>query len=98
MYINIEVLFLVGREANKAHAGFLQHFAENEFFSDKVIKKVYKFAAKEVNAEDEKPLYYGVTRRVLEFNWIEDVEIEVREFRLSFFLKLEESDTREGLL
>ena len=43
-----------------------------------MLKKVYKLAQKESKPDDDKEVFYGITKKELDFNWNEDVEIEVR--------------------
>lgn len=62
-------------------SGF-QHFSENPYFTDKVVKKVYKYVAPPA-AKDEKPDEDGITQSMIEFDWERDIESQVRVF---FFL------------
>ncbi|THH05137.1 hypothetical protein EW145_g5013 [Phellinidium pouzarii] len=48
------------------------YFGENPFFSDKVLKKVYKFMVPSVR-KDETPDGNGITESMLEFDWEKDV-------------------------
>lgn len=54
----------------------MQHFKENPFFSDAVLKKVYKFVPSNA-AADEKPDADGLTPSMEDFSWERDVVIEV---------------------
>lgn len=56
--------------------GIVQHFKENPFFSDAVLKKVYKFVPSNA-AADEKPDADGLTPSMEDFSWERDVVIEV---------------------
>lgn len=53
-----------------------QHFSENPYFSDKVLKKEYKFSAPPA-AKDEKPDEHGITDSMLDFEWSRDVVPQV---------------------
>ncbi|KAH8120660.1 hypothetical protein DFH11DRAFT_82001 [Phellopilus nigrolimitatus] len=48
------------------------HFAENPYFSDKVLKKEYKFIAPPA-AKDEVADEHGITPSMLDFDWERDV-------------------------
>lgn len=49
------------------------HFSENPYFTDKVVKKVYKYVAPPA-AKDEKPDEDGITQSMIEFDWERDIE------------------------
>jgi len=49
------------------------HFGENPYFSDAVLKKVYKFIPPPA-AKDETPDEHGITDSMLDFDWERDVE------------------------
>jgi template-activating factor I len=55
----------------------LQHFKENTFFNDRVLKKEYKYLPPPA-AESEKPDENGITDSMLDFSWDRDVQISVR--------------------
>ncbi|KAF9056680.1 hypothetical protein BJ165DRAFT_1435570 [Panaeolus papilionaceus] len=48
------------------------HFKENQFFSERVLKKQYKYVAP--TAEKETPDADGITQSMLDFSWERDVE------------------------
>ncbi|KAF8971429.1 hypothetical protein BDZ97DRAFT_1913911 [Flammula alnicola] len=50
------------------------HFKENQFFTDKVLKKEYKYVPPPA-AENEKPDENGITESMLDFSWDRDVQI-----------------------
>jgi template-activating factor I len=54
----------------------LQHFKENQFFSNTVLKKEYKYAPP-ASAADDKPDENGITDAMLDFAWGEHVKITV---------------------
>lgn len=54
----------------------VQHFKENPYFSNTVLKKEYKFIPPPA-AADEKADADGVTQSMLEFSWERDVEAKV---------------------
>lgn len=56
---------------------YLQHFKENKFFNDRVLKKEYKYLPPPA-AESEKPDENGITDSMLDFSWDRDVQISVR--------------------
>ena len=55
----------------------MQHFKENQFFHDKVLKKEYKYVTPAA-AKDEQPDENGITDSMLDFSWDRDVEVSVR--------------------
>ncbi|KAF8168251.1 hypothetical protein B0H34DRAFT_52839 [Crassisporium funariophilum] len=50
------------------------HFKENQFFTDKVLKKEFKYLAPP-SLKDEKPDADGISDSMLEFSWDRDVEM-----------------------
>jgi len=50
------------------------HFKENQFFSDKILKKEYKRVATP-SAESDKTDEHGITDSMLDFSWDRDVEM-----------------------
>lgn len=50
------------------------HFKENQFFSDRILKKEYKYMAP-ASAESDAPDENGVTNAMLDFSWDRDVEM-----------------------
>lgn len=55
---------------------FCQTFKENPHFTDKVLKKEYKYIPPPA-AENEKPDADGITDSMLEFSWERDIEASV---------------------
>lgn len=53
-----------------------QHFKENPYFSNAVLKKEYKFIPAPA-AADEKADEDGVTQSMLDFSWDRDIEPQV---------------------
>lgn len=53
-----------------------QYFKENPHFSDRVLKKEYKYLAPPA-AADEKPDADGITESMLEFSWQRDIQASV---------------------
>ncbi|OCB91174.1 hypothetical protein A7U60_g1582 [Sanghuangporus baumii] len=49
------------------------YFGENPYFSNKVLKKVYKYTPPPA-AKDEKPDDDGITPSMLDFDWTRDIE------------------------
>ncbi|KAI5124389.1 hypothetical protein M0805_008274 [Coniferiporia weirii] len=63
----------VERDPAESRAFTLEfHFGENPFFSDKVLKKEYKFMAPPA-LKTETPDEHGITESMLEFDWERDV-------------------------
>ena len=54
----------------------LQHFKENPYFSNTVLKKEYKYVPPPVET-NEKPDADGITESMLEFSWERDVQPQV---------------------
>ena len=54
----------------------LQYFKENPFFSDPVLKKVYKYTLP-TNVDGEKKDEYGITDAQAAFSWDSNVEPQV---------------------
>ena len=54
-----------------------QHFKENNFFADKVLKKEYKRVPPPAAAGEE-PDEDGITESMLDFSWERDVKPSVR--------------------
>ena len=52
---------------------FRQHFKENPFFSDSVLKKEYKYIP-HPEAPSETPDENGITDSMVDFSWERDVE------------------------
>ncbi|KAB5594365.1 ATP-dependent DNA helicase recQ [Ceratobasidium theobromae] len=62
----------------KEHRAFTLefHFDENPFFTNKVLKKYYKYTAPpEVTSEDATPDENGVNNVMVDFDWERDIEI-----------------------
>jgi len=57
--------------------GVVQHFRDNQFFHDKIIKKEYKYDIP-ANASEQTPDADGITDNMLDFSWDRDVKISVR--------------------
>ncbi|PSR80728.1 hypothetical protein EW026_g347 [Hermanssonia centrifuga] len=69
----LEDLWLV-RDAVESRCFTLEfHFKENPYFSDPILKKVYKYVAPPASSED-KADEDGVTESMLDFSWERDVE------------------------
>jgi template-activating factor I len=56
----------------------LQYFKENQFFSNRVLRKVYKYVPPG-GAQDDKPDADGITEAMLNFDWGTHVEMPVSE-------------------
>ena len=54
----------------------MQHFKENQFFSDRILKKEYKRIATPLT-ESDKADENGITDSMLDFSWDRDVEMSV---------------------
>ncbi len=63
--------------ADGFRGGAVQHFKENPYFSNTVLKKEYKYVPPPVDTGD-KPDADGITDTMLEFSWERDVEPQVR--------------------
>jgi template-activating factor I len=57
-------------------AHWIQHFKENQFFSNRILKKEYK-RIPTPSAESDKPDEHGITDSMLDFSWDRDVEMSV---------------------
>ena len=74
---------LIGNRAK--HRAFVQYFKENPFFSDRVLKKEYKYVPPPIT-EGEKPDENGITESMLDFTWERDIQPSVRDwFYIIFF-------------
>ncbi|KAF5314078.1 hypothetical protein D9611_006764 [Ephemerocybe angulata] len=49
-------------------------FKENPYFSDKTLKKEFKYKAPEVDEAVNKPNEHGITDAMLEFDWFKHIE------------------------
>ena len=54
-----------------------QHFGENPYFSDRVLRKEYRYVPPD-GAKDEIPDENGVTDSMTDFDWDRDVVPQVR--------------------
>jgi hypothetical protein len=54
----------------------LQYFKENQFFTDNVLRKVYKYVPP-AGAKNEKPDAEGITEAMLDFDWGTHVDMPV---------------------
>ena len=54
----------------------LQHFKENPYFSNTVLKKEYKYVPPPVETDDQADAD-GITETMLEFSWERDVQPQV---------------------
>jgi hypothetical protein len=54
-----------------------QYFKENNFFSDKILKKEYQRVLSPATAGKEKPDEDGITESMVDFSWERDIKISV---------------------
>lgn len=55
-----------------------QHFKENPFFTNSVLKKEYKYVQPAAAAKNETPDENGITDTMVDFSWERDIEAQVR--------------------
>ena len=77
LYLGVRTLFRVPPQTRSQGSQVaLQHFKENPFFSDPVLKKVYGYSPP-TNVDGEKKDEYGITDAQAAFSWDSNVEPQV---------------------